>query len=187
MIYSNAHYQGPYRLAMYGKDIIEKWISYDYYKLCIDLNTFQQSHPSTDILISDKWTKDYLLYLYNKVGRDYSWWYMNYMENVELDAFLSGNKSFITLISNGEPAGFCIINFDNNNVEYFGLLPDFINQGLGKSFLKDCVSHACCRTKKLWLYTTNFDHPRALAIYKSIGFNIIEHRHVSEYYPVHCL
>lgn len=187
MIYSNAHYQGPYRYGMYGRDVIEKWVSYDYYKLSIDLNTRQTFLPSNEILISNRWTKDYFLYLYNKVGNDYNWWYANYMENVELDTFLSGNKSFITLISNGEPAGFCIINFDNNNIEYFGLLPDFINQGLGECFLNNCVAHAAQKTDKLWLYTTNFDHPRALATYKSVGFNIVEHRTVSEYYPVHCL
>lgn len=188
MKYINGHYQGPYRLAMYGKDIIEEWISYDYWKLSIDLTTVTVVNPpSTTMLISKKWTKDYLLYLYNKVGNDYSWWYMNYSNADELDEFLSGDKSFITLISNGEPAGFCVINFDTNNVEYFGLLPNFIGLGLGKTFLLDCVNHARHRTNTLWLYTTDLDHPRALSTYMSVGFKIIEARTVSEYYPVFSL
>jgi GNAT superfamily N-acetyltransferase len=56
----------------------------------------------------------------------------------------------------------------------FGLLPEFIGQGLGGYFL-DWVIEALWRPgiDKAVIDTNTRDHPRALAIYQKAGFEVV--------------
>lgn len=169
---------------MFGQDIIEEWTFYRSYKLHINLSELSLDNvPENKIIISNSWTKDYFFYLYNSVGKKYNWWYMHYLDSIDVDKFLSGNKLYITFIIDGQPAGFSIINFENCYIEYFGLFEHFTGKSLSKSFLNACLAHARSKVSELFLYTNSFDHPAAMPLYLKSGFKILETRKVGEYYP----
>jgi GNAT superfamily N-acetyltransferase len=48
-------------------------------------------------------------------------------------------------------------------ITQFGLMPEFIGQGLGKFFLRWAIDRAWdYAPKRLWLHTCTLDHPVAL-------------------------
>ena len=65
---------------------------------------------------------------------------------------------------------------DNGNVEVglFGLLPDFIGQGLGGVFLSSCIQCAwdILGSERVWLHTCTMDHKHALDNYLKRGFKL---------------
>ena len=55
----------------------------------------------------------------------------------------------------------------------FGLLPEFIGQGLGKFFLQWAIDKSWgYGPRRLWLHTCSLDHPAALPNYLKAGFQI---------------
>jgi GNAT superfamily N-acetyltransferase len=59
-------------------------------------------------------------------------------------------------------------------IAYFGLLPEFIGQGLGGALLTSAIEEAWSRhrgiaPKRVWVHTCNRDHPQALANYQARG------------------
>lgn len=66
---------------------------------------------------------------------------------------------------------------DKSGVEiaYFGLLPDFIGQGLGGHMLTLAVEEAWKKKpSRVWLHTSSFDHSNALKNYQARGFRIFK-------------
>jgi GNAT superfamily N-acetyltransferase len=56
---------------------------------------------------------------------------------------------------------------------YFGLILDFIGQGLGAWFLQQAIDAAWRReTRRVFVHTSTFDHPRALGLYQRFGFRV---------------
>lgn len=57
---------------------------------------------------------------------------------------------------------------------YFGLLPDYIGQGLGGAMLSRVIEIAWAipGAKRVWLHTCTADHPGARANYESRGFEV---------------
>ena len=65
----------------------------------------------------------------------------------------------------------------NGEVEiaYFGLLPDFIDRGLGGTLLTSAIESAWAwepTPSRIWVHTCNRDHPNALNNYQARGFKI---------------
>jgi len=63
---------------------------------------------------------------------------------------------------------------DGVEIAYFGLLPEFIGQGLGGALLTSAIEEAWSRhrgiaPKRVWVHTCNRDHPQALANYQARG------------------
>jgi GNAT superfamily N-acetyltransferase len=57
------------------------------------------------------------------------------------------------------------------DIAFFGLVPEFIGQGLGRYLLGWAVAEAWRQTPRLLkVNTNNFDHPRALPNYQKAGF-----------------
>ena len=55
----------------------------------------------------------------------------------------------------------------------FGLVPEFIGQGLGKYFLQWTIDKAFSYApRRYWLHTCTDDHPVALPNYQKAGFAI---------------
>jgi ribosomal protein S18 acetylase RimI-like enzyme len=77
----------------------------------------------------------------------------------------------------GEAAGLCEINKSDvlgSEIVYFGLSPAFQGRGLGP-YLLDFALRKHWRTNsphRVWLHTDTGDHPRALALYKRVGFRV---------------
>lgn len=181
------YYQGPAKYAMYGQEFMQEWFTYTYYKLSADLARNWHTAPYTTYITSSTWTVDYFLYMYNKIGKDYKWWYFNWKDNHEISEYVTEKKSFITLLVDSEPSGFAIVKNelgDSCNLEYFGLMQHVHGQGLGKKFLLDVMRLARYTRSNMWVYTTDLDHPAALPTYKTCGFKILQEKSVSEYYPI---
>jgi GNAT superfamily N-acetyltransferase len=55
-------------------------------------------------------------------------------------------------------------------IAYFGLLPEFIGQGLGGALLTSAIEEAWrISPTRVWVHTCNRDHPQALANYQARG------------------
>nr|WP_231888461.1 GNAT family N-acetyltransferase [Acetobacter malorum] len=89
--------------------------------------------------------------------------------------FLEEGPASIALLRHGQAIrGFYELNLSNPqdiNLSYFGLFPEAIGHGVGRAFLDRAVRHAwslgplCVRVN-----TCTADHPRALPLYKQVGF-----------------
>ena len=183
-------YQGPAKYAMYGREFMQEWYTYTYYKLEADLTQVWHAKPYTTYVTAGSWTVDYFLYLYNKVGKDYKWGYFNWRAHDNISQWLNDKKSLVTLLVGGEPSGFAIVKWEDNkssNLEYFGLMDHVHGRGLGKKFLADVMRDARYARNRMWVYTTSSDHPAALPTYQKCGFKIVEQKLVAEYYPITCL
>jgi GNAT superfamily N-acetyltransferase len=79
-------------------------------------------------------------------------------------------------MSEGVPAGFAELDWRiEGEIELvqFGLMPEYIGQGLGRYFLQWTIDKAWSYSpRRLWLHTCTKDHPAALPNYLKAGFEI---------------
>mgnify|MGYP006195958111 FL=1 len=87
----------------------------------------------------------------------------------------------------GTPAGYVeLLKHTDQSVEikFFGLLPQFIGQGLGLALADAAVMLAAqWQASKIWLHTCSADHPSALQNYQRAGFNITDIQYSTEALP----
>jgi GNAT superfamily N-acetyltransferase len=126
--------------------------------------------------------------LFSAVGGKWGWSGRLILKEKELKAILQAKTTEVfRLRCGGRTAGF--IELDRSvpgqaEIVYFGLLPDFIGRGLGK-FLLDCAIRRAWQggTRRVWLHTCEFDHPKALAAYRRAGFSVYDERIETQPYP----
>jgi ribosomal protein S18 acetylase RimI-like enzyme len=75
------------------------------------------------------------------------------------------------------PAGFGEINRGvkpgEAELTYFGLMPDYIGQGLGWYFINAIIDIAwASEPSRIWVHTCHLDHPRAIRNYQKAGFKV---------------
>jgi GNAT superfamily N-acetyltransferase len=129
------------------------------------------------ILHARRPTVAYYRFLYNSVGQDYYWLSRRKMSDEQLDAILANplNEVFVLHVD-GAPAGF--VEFDRRTdgeveIVQFGLMREWIGQGLGKYFLCWAIDQAWSYApRRVWLHTCTLDHPAALANYQKAGFSV---------------
>ena len=64
-----------------------------------------------------------------------------------------------------------LLNATHNVTEFFGLLPQFTEAGLGGWALSEAARCAWkLNAKRVWVHTCDLDHPVALAVYRRAGF-----------------
>jgi GNAT superfamily N-acetyltransferase len=112
---------------------------------------------------------------YSAVGKDYYWLSRRKMSDEALAAILGDPRSELHLLQvDGTPAGFAELDRrqgDAIELVQFGLMPDFIGQGLGKWFLRWTIDKAWSYApRRFWLHTCSLDHPAALPNYRKAGF-----------------
>jgi GNAT superfamily N-acetyltransferase len=127
--------------------------------------------------------------LYNEVGGPWLWWLRRVMPDELLARHLASPTVTISVLRvNGEAAGFFETDssgWPDVNLNYFGLLPKFIGQGLGKPLLNAAVDSVFAGNSPLRAMTVNTctaDHKRALPNYKAAGF--VEMRRVREIWDI---
>ena len=115
--------------------------------------------------------------LYKEVGEQWFWHDRLEWSDVELAAHLAGPNVGvweITAAGGTKSAGyFELQRHDDGSVEiaYFGLMPEFIGQGLGGWMLGRAVEEAWAMgAKRVWLHTCTLDSDRALPNYLARGF-----------------
>lgn len=122
-------------------------------------------------------TISFYRFLYNTVGKNWNWVDRRKWSDEELKAIVQHDKVEVSVLySNGVPAGYVELDLRQNQeveIAYFGLMPEFIGQGLGKYFLSWAIRTAWDRNpKRLWVHTCSQDHPGALLLYQKCGFKI---------------
>ncbi len=119
----------------------------------------------------------YYRFLYDAVGRDYDWNSRKKLADAELAVLLNDPRLEVhVLMADGVPAGFAELDRrieDEIELVQFGLLPEFIGQGLGRCFLPWTIDKAWSYgPRRFWLHTCTKDHPAALPNYLKAGFVI---------------
>lgn len=120
-------------------------------------------------------TVAYYRFLYDAVGRDYDWVSRKKLSDEALAAIIHDARVEVHVLqAEGVPAGFAELDRrSEGEVELvqFGLMPEFIGQGLGKFFIQWTIDRAWSYgPKRLWLHTCTNDHPAALPNYLKAGF-----------------
>ena len=114
-------------------------------------------------------------FLYDAVGKEYNWLSRRKLSDDELATILQDPLNEVHVLHvDGSPAGFAELDRrqpDEVELVQFGLMPDFIGQGIGKWFLQWTIDKAWSyQPKRFWLHTCTLDHPAALPTYKNAGF-----------------
>jgi len=113
--------------------------------------------------------------LYDAVGKQYHWLSRRKLSDDELAAILGDARNELHVLHvDGSPAGFTELDRRQpGEIELvqFGLMDDFIGQGLGKWFLQWTIDKAWSyQPRRLWLHTCSLDHPAAVPLYTKAGF-----------------
>ena len=127
------------------------------------------------LLRANKPTVSFYRYLYNTVGEPWLWHERRALDDAALAAIVQDPRvEIFVLYADGVPAGYFELDRRvEHEVElaYFGLMPEFIGQGLGRYLLGRAVATAWAgKPSRFWLHTCGFDHPRALGYYQRAGF-----------------
>jgi len=122
-------------------------------------------------------TVSFYRFLYHTVGKEYNWYSRGRMSDAELAATIQNPLDEIhVLYVDGTPAGFAELDCrkkDDIELVQFGLMPEFIGQGLGKYFLQWTIDKVWSyQPRRFWLHTCTQDHPTALPNYQKAGFVI---------------
>ena len=122
-------------------------------------------------------TVSYYRYLYHTIGREYHWLSRGKLSDAELAVVLRDPRNEVHVLHvDRVPAGMAELdrpNADEIELVQFGLMPEFIGQGLGKFLLQWTIDKAWSYgPKRFWLHTCSLDHPRALPNYLKAGFTL---------------
>jgi GNAT superfamily N-acetyltransferase len=135
--------------------------------------------PREDLAIihARKPTIAYYRFLYDAVGRDYDWTSRKMLSDAELAAIIHDLRDEVhVLMVDGVPAGFAELDRRiEGEIELvqFGLVPEFIGQGLGRYVLNWTIDKAWSyHPSRFWLHTCSKDHSAALPNYLKAGFAI---------------
>jgi len=120
-------------------------------------------------------TVAYYRFLYNSVGRDWNWTSRGKNSDAALARIIQDpQEEMHVLFVEGVPAGFAELDRrvpGEIELVQFGLVPEFIGQGLGKYFLQWTIDRAFSYSpQRFWLHTCTDDHPVALPNYLKAGF-----------------
>ncbi len=133
--------------------------------------------PSANLTIvqAENPTISYYRYLYDTVGGGWQWGDRRRMSDATLGAIVQDPRvETHVLYASGTPAGYAELDrrqADEIELAYFGLIPDFIGQGLGTYLLNWAIDRAWSyRPRRFWVHTCTLDHPRALPNYIRAGF-----------------
>lgn len=115
-------------------------------------------------------------YLYDTVGSPYLWWERRELSDDALARIvLADEVQLLVLQVDGVPAGFAELDRHQPgevDLTYFGLVPEYLGQGLGQAFLAKVVDLVWQGddAQRITVHACSTDHPRAAMVYQSIGF-----------------
>lgn len=143
--------------------------------LAASSRSVQMPREGLRVLHAKQPSVSYYRFLYNTVGSNYHWCRRGKLADAELAAIISSPQNELhVLCVEGAPAGFAELNRCEHQVTelvQFGLMPEFIGQGLGKWFLQWTIDKVWSwDVSRFWLHTCSLDHPAALPMYRKAGF-----------------
>ena len=123
-------------------------------------------------------------YLYETVGKDWQWidrlnWtdqqWTEYLSQPSIEVWVAYVAEKLT--------GYFELEVEaqaNVKIAYFGLLPQFINRGLGGYLLTIAIQRAWqLGAARVWTHTCSLDHPYALANYQARGLQVFKQEKTS--------
>ncbi|MCA9705462.1 MAG: GNAT family N-acetyltransferase [Myxococcales bacterium] len=125
-------------------------------------------------------TLHFYRYLYDTVGSPYLWWERREMSDDALAALLHDERIEVhVLYVDGVPAGFAELDrrqAGEVELTHFGLVPEFIGQGLGRPFLGRVMDVVWKDEDvgRVTVHACSTDHPRALLVYQRLGFVVVD-------------
>ncbi|HYM04160.1 MAG TPA: GNAT family N-acetyltransferase [Stellaceae bacterium] len=133
------------------------------------------------LMRAERCTVSFYRYLYKAVGERWLWFERRRWGDERLATYLARAETEITVLHvGGVPAGYFELDraaSGDTELAYFGLIEDFIGHGLGGYFLHAAVDAAWLgTTKRVWVHTSIYDHPRALGNYQRAGFSVYQRR-----------
>ena len=131
--------------------------------------------PLVEVRRAGRPTVSFYRYLYDTVGGPWTWVSRRQLDDAALEAEIRDPAVEVQVLwVDGVPAGYIELDFrqpTNVEVLYFGLIPDFIGQALGRFLLDWGIARAWSRhPRRLWVHTCDLDHPQALGLYQRAGF-----------------
>jgi GNAT superfamily N-acetyltransferase len=137
--------------------------------------------PDLEVRAARPATVSYYRYMYDAIGREWTWFERKRLAHDELRAILADPAVEVNVLwVAGVPAGYAELDRrqpPDIELGYFGLLPEFVGRGLGR-YLLDWTIHHAWRSgpRRFWLHTCDLDHPRALDVYRKSGFRVYDER-----------
>ena len=116
-------------------------------------------------------------FFYKQIGKKHQWvdrlvWqdkhWMDYISNKNLKTFV--------LQKDNDLVGYFELILNNNNCEiaYFGILEEFIGKGYGGFSSFGSLKNWFKSANRIWVHTCSLDHPNAIENYKSRGMKIFK-------------
>ncbi|WP_204137452.1 GNAT family N-acetyltransferase [Halomicronema sp. CCY15110] len=140
-----------------------------------DLRPKRANLPGLTVQQASIPSPEFSRFLYTSVGGHWHWsdrlpWtydqWLAHLSRPELETWVA----YLA----GTPAGYCelIVQPDQSvKIEYFGLLPQFIGQGIGGHLLTCAIERAWEQTtRRVWLDTCSLDSQHAYKNYEARGF-----------------
>ena len=135
------------------------------------------------LMRAERCTVSFYRYLYDVVGEPWLWYERRIWSDARLAELLARpDVEVYVLYAWGVPAGYfeLVRAATDTELAYFGLVPDFIGRGFGAWFLNAAIDTAWLGgSRRVWVHTCTFDHPRALGLYQRCGFKVYERRPVT--------
>lgn len=136
-------------------------------------------HPPINLKVSliraEAPTAGFYRYLYDAVGRPHAWIDRKALaDEALLEAIRKPGVEVWVLYVAGVPGGYFEVDAGDPAtvaLKYFGLVPEFTGQGLGKWLLAEAI-RACWvhKPRKVTVNTCTLDAPMALPLYQRMGF-----------------
>lgn len=127
-----------------------------------DLQIVHAQHP----------TVSFYRFLYNTVGEPWLWMDRRKMSDGDLAAILRDPLVEVdVLYFAGVPAGYVELDYrkpGRTEIAYFGIMPEFIGRKLGPYLLAWSIESG----RRMTVNTCTLDHPKALSLYRAMGFEI---------------
>ena len=162
------------------KNIIKYRVTYLEMENCPNFNWPVTPKQKLNILLTENIPDWYFIFLYKTVGSSYHWTDQLNKTKKQINNFINDeNVKFYSLIKQGWPAGFYILDFREKfvcDLSYIGLVPDAVGKGLGSFLFKTAILSAWEKTniEKLTVNTCSLDHKNALPLYQKLGFSPVK-------------
>jgi N-acetylglutamate synthase-like GNAT family acetyltransferase len=113
--------------------------------------------------------------LFKAIGEDNMWFSRLFVPDEKLAQILDKTQiESYAFCQNENPVGLLELNFaemPNCELVFFGLTPDTIGSGLGRTLMNIAITKAWEKPiSRFWVHTCHFDHPAAVGFYKRSGF-----------------
>lgn len=162
------------------KNVIKYRVTYLEMENCPNFNWPITPKQKLNILLTENIPDWYFIFLYKTVGSSYHWTDQLNKTKKQINNFINDeNVKFYSLIKQGWPAGFYILDFREKfvcDLSYIGLVPDAVGKGLGSFLFKTAILSAWEKTniEKLTVNTCSLDHKNALPLYQKLGFSPVK-------------